>query len=85
MRDIVPLEHRLPLVQTFERILLLVEAVGLDEHLMIYARVIIEDLKSKYIALDGKITRGSKKCKGGIHIPSVWFSEMWARSIPSLC
>lgn len=62
-------------MDTFEHVLGLIEPNSLNACLMVYAQDIIEDLKDKHIALDGKTIRGSKKHKGSTHILSAWVSE----------
>lgn len=75
LKDFVQFEDGAPSVDTFERVLGLIEPNSLNACLMVYAQDIIEDLKDKHIALDGKTIRGSKKNKGSTHILSAWVSE----------
>ncbi len=75
LKDFVQFEDGVPSVDTFERVLGLIEPNSLNACLMVYAQDIIEDLKDKHIALDGKTIRGSKKHKGSTHILSAWVSE----------
>lgn len=85
LKDFVQFEDGVPSVDTFERVLGLIEPNSLNACLMVYAQDIIEDLKDKHIALDGKTIRGSKKHKGSTHILSAWVSEHSLKPIPSGC
>lgn len=75
LRPLVELPHGCPSVDTFARVLQLVEPASLYSCLEIYGKELISDLEGKHIALDGKRLRGSKHKGGHTHILSAWVDE----------